>query len=303
MDDVVENFRREELTKLKALSNIISILNFNPSRTERAKDAAVEHYACTLDEIEALATSAIKRGEHAQRGLHFTGEPNSGSVHSRDEWNDSAIDELLSQISQDSKGRKRPNSQDFIDDDDASLSSPDIDGIQSNKKRRVHESEMPWFSREEEARRTGNKECEQSCKTLALFARDPKAIKQWIQTSRTAPLGFPSPEWDNVIRGQAVNLDAMLSSLHHVSASKENVGCVGTTEISLGWSEPTKKVQTSGEWTSAWNATIKATKFAFPHREQELRDYGEYIEGHFSARITSAHTSVTHYQQTISHVN
>ena len=299
MDDVVENFRREELTKLKALSNIISILDFNPSRTERAKDAAVEHYARTLDEIEALATSAIKRGEHAQRGLQFTGEPNSGSVHSRDERNDAAVDELLSQISRDSKGRKRPNSQDFIDDDDASLSNPDIDGIQSNKKRRVHESEMPWFSREEEARRTGNKECEQSRKTLALFARDPKAIKQWIQTSRTAPLGFPSSEWDNVIRGQAVNLDAVLSSLHHVSAPKENVGRVGTTEISLGRSEPTKKVQTSGEWTSAWNATIKAIKFAFPHREQELRDYGEYIEGHFSARITSAHRKIILYDAAI----
>ena len=34
MDDVVENFRCEELTKLKALSNIISILDFNLSRTE-----------------------------------------------------------------------------------------------------------------------------------------------------------------------------------------------------------------------------------------------------------------------------
>lgn len=69
---------------LKALSNIISILNFNPSRTKQAKDVAVEHYSHTLDEIEALTTSAIKRGEHAQQGLQFTGEPNTGSVHSRD---------------------------------------------------------------------------------------------------------------------------------------------------------------------------------------------------------------------------
>jgi hypothetical protein len=126
---------------------------------------------------------------------------------------------------------------------------------------------MPWFTREEEVRRTGNKDCEESRRTLTLFACDHKTIKQWIQTSRTAPLGFPSSEWDNIIRGQAVNLDAVLSSLHHISAPKENLG----------------------EWTSTWNATIKAIKFAFPHREQELRDYGEYIEGHFSAKVSSAH--------------
>ena len=91
----------------------------------------------------------------------------------------------------------------------------------------------------------------------------------------------------------------MLSSLHHVSAPKENVGRVGSTEISLGRSEPSKKVQTSGEWTSAWNATIKAIKFAFPHREQELREYGEYIEGHFSAKIASSHRKIILYDAAI----
>jgi hypothetical protein len=113
---------------------------------------------------------------------------------------------------------------------------------------------MPWFECEEDARRTGNKDCEESRRLLTLFARDYKVIKQWIQNSRTAPLGFPSSEWDNIIKGQAVNLNAVFSSLHHISAPKENTGHVGATEISLGRTEPSKRVQTSGEWTSAWNA-------------------------------------------------
>ena len=137
MDDIVKNFRHEEITRLKALCNIISILNFNPSRTKWAKNVAVEHYSHTLDEIEALATSVIKWGEHVQQGLQFTREPNTGSVHSTDKQIDAAVDELLSQISRDSKGRKRPSSQDFIDNDDTSPSNPDINGIQSNKKHRV----------------------------------------------------------------------------------------------------------------------------------------------------------------------
>ena len=66
MDEIVENFRCKEIMKLKALSNIISILNFNLSRIECTKDATVEHYSCTLNEIEPLATSAAQQGEHAQ---------------------------------------------------------------------------------------------------------------------------------------------------------------------------------------------------------------------------------------------
>jgi len=34
MDDIVEKFRCKDIMKLKALSNIISILDFNPSRSE-----------------------------------------------------------------------------------------------------------------------------------------------------------------------------------------------------------------------------------------------------------------------------
>jgi hypothetical protein len=36
MDEIVESFRSNEITKLKALSTIVSILDLNPSRTERA---------------------------------------------------------------------------------------------------------------------------------------------------------------------------------------------------------------------------------------------------------------------------
>ena len=135
MDEIVENFRRKEITKLKALSNIISILNFNPSRTECAKDAAVEHYSCTLNEIEALATSAAQRGEHAQRGLQCIGERDIGTTHLGDEQHDAVIDDLIPHLSNESKRGKRPVSQDFIDDDLDSTKEPDIGDIQSNKKR------------------------------------------------------------------------------------------------------------------------------------------------------------------------
>jgi len=70
MDNIIDSFRSNEITKLKALSTIISILDLNPSRTEGAKDAAMEYYTKTLDEVQALSSSVIGRGH--QQNLIFT---------------------------------------------------------------------------------------------------------------------------------------------------------------------------------------------------------------------------------------
>ena len=126
MDDIVENFRRNEVTKLKALTQIISILDFNPSRTEEAKDAAVEYYSKTLNEVEALASSATKRGEHAAIGLRS--KSNDIRRIPTDVDQDNAIDELISQISRESNKLKRDLSPGRTDPDD-DPSEP------SNKKR------------------------------------------------------------------------------------------------------------------------------------------------------------------------
>ena len=124
---------------------------------------------------------------------------------------------------------------------------------------------MPWFQRESIARQTANPSCSRTREILTQFAGDYNIVKHWINVSHSAPHGFLAAEWENIIKGKPVNLDSVLSSLHHIAPVKENVGRVGSTEISLGHTEPSRKVKTSGEWTSAWNATIKATVFAFPH--------------------------------------
>ncbi|EDQ98468.1 uncharacterized protein LACBIDRAFT_335936 [Laccaria bicolor S238N-H82] len=105
MDDTVDKFRRGEITKLKALSNIIGALNFDPSKTNRAKDSAIEIYAKTLDEYAALSSSAIKRGNHAAVGL----DPKSVQPEQREPKNvdaNRAIDELISQSVETATGRK-----------------------------------------------------------------------------------------------------------------------------------------------------------------------------------------------------
>jgi hypothetical protein len=91
----------------------------------------------------------------------------------------------------------------------------------------------------------------------------------------------------------------MSSSLHHVAPVKENVGRVGSTDISLGHTEPSRQVRTSGDWISAYNEIVKATSFVFPHREQELHDYGEYINHEFSSKMDSSHRRIILYDAAV----
>ena len=177
MDDVIESFRQSKLTKLKALSTIISILDLNRSSSEQAKDSAVKYYERTLDEIQALSSSASRRGELAQQALQRGGGSHESTQGIRNVSQDAQIDELISQISRESKKSRKYVSGDLNSDNETDFNEP------SNKKRRVFESEMPWFVREEEVRRNGNKDCEESRRILQLFARDYKVVKQWIQTS------------------------------------------------------------------------------------------------------------------------
>ena len=115
----------------------------------------------------------------------------------------------------------------------------------------------------------------------------------------SAPAGFPSSEWDALIKGESVDIDAVFSSLHHVHCVDESVGHVGSTEIQFGRPKPTAKVEMSGQWTSAYNLIVKATLFLFPHRYDELRQYGDYIEELFSTKSISTHQKLFNYDTAV----
>jgi hypothetical protein len=66
----------------------------------------------------------------------------------------------------------------------------------------------------------------------------------------------------------------------------------GDIEVSFGTVEPTKVVKNGGDWSIAWNRTVRATVFAFPHRIQELTSYGEYIINLFSVTHSTVHGRV-----------
>jgi hypothetical protein len=132
---------------------------------------------------------------------------------------------------------------------------------------------------------------EKTRKLLRLYSSDPKGAKSDLLNQPNCP-EFPDGEWKNILAGRAVNLDNVLSGYHSTSNNDEHVEILGDLEFKVPSVSPNKVVSTTGDWSIAWNKTVRATIFAFPHQSRELSGYGETIINLFGATHVNFHVRV-----------
>ena len=300
-DGIVEQFRNRQVSKPRAIDLISSKLAFTTTHAKPDKDNAFLQYLATLNSIKRLTVDATHRGatiqqDHGQ-AVQGTATQQIDQLHHNTSGDESGehpsgvVSGEVERHKRDRGGEEHGHTEPYGEDEEAEGAA--------GKRPRILEKNMPWFGRKSLARITANPSYIATRDLLSQFTADCHTVKQWILSSQSAPRGFPSTEWDHIIRGKPVDLNIVLSSLHHVYPVKENIGHVGLTEISLGRTEPTRKVQTSGEWTSAWNATVEAYLFTFSHRAEELKRYGNYINREFSSKMVSAHRKVILYNTAV----
>ena len=164
----------------------------------------------------------------------------------------------------------------------------------STKKPKLHESDMPWFSRAVDGPGT-NPYTDKTIRLLRTFNKDVKRSKFYVSISPGAPDNIPASQWEHIFKGEPIDLDQILSSLYRVTVVEERKARIGETDIALGPVEAARKVSTSSDWSTAWRRAARATAFAFPHRARELEDYAEYIENEFAAKNSTGHHRIILY--------
>ena len=312
IETIIDSFRTGRANKSEAMYRIGQILTAEPSGTERQKVETYDRYTDTLDGIEALAAQSARHGLQITSpllGKRKEGSDQGGRGHAGVDGNPATnaqekdVNEFLDNICRENQRRtdeERESGEESDDENKLGSESGTGERGRSNKKQRIYESQMPWFNTEQRIRKLRtDPSCNKTRDALEIFQRDPTTVKRWIRCATSAPPGFPSSEWDSLIKGESVDLNVVFSSLHHIHSIDEGVGRVGTTEIQFGKPKPATKVETSGQWTSAFNLLVKATVFLFPHRYGELRQYGEYIEELFSAKSVSIHPRLFKYDEAV----
>ena len=172
------------------------------------------------------------------------------------------------------------------------------DGEPDTKKIKVDESAYAWIANRQFKRTSLRDSLRRTLKLIETYTIDPKATKRSLVNEPDCP-EFPDSEWKNIIAGRAVNLDAVLSGQLSTTHDDPKIEKFGDLEITFGAVEPTKIVKNGGDWSIAWNRTVRATLFAFPHRVQELSSYGEYIINLFSVTHPSVHSRVIAFDKAV----
>jgi hypothetical protein len=116
---------------------------------------------------------------------------------------------------------------------------------------------------------------------------------------------FHEAGWAEIVTGKCagkcVNLDAVhsiISSSRTIDKCTETIGDIeikyaGTLEA------VSKKITTVWQWSAPWNRAARAIKFAFPHREDELTAYGEYINDRFDLHFEKLHERVVRFNKAV----
>ena len=267
IDGLVELYREGSKSKLEVISAITRFLNNDESLTSKERAQSFELY---LAEIEAAQVQSGGKGR--------------STIGPRRDDAAAKMAQVFGSKQYESVGRE-PS-------DGGSTQSSDSDDDEPRKKRKLHQSDMPWYGRRGNREVSTNPSCVKSAGLIRKLHRDLKSAKLFIRLAPDAPRGVPMSEWEHIFKGEPVDLDKMLSSLHCVTIDPERKIGVGETEISIGGAEAKRKVETSSEWSVAWRSASRATAFVFGHRERELAEYGDYIERLFAAKRPGSHGQV-----------
>jgi len=259
----VEQYRNREISKTKALTFIAGAVEDSTSLSDSEKDKTIKLY---LEELDSICRES---------STDFIAQ-----LHSKRSHNDRELD--LDQISLAAKsvdGSQRAESEERDE-------SP-------GKKRKLSTADLGWAEPNEDLPNGPLPlSCQCTLKKLDIYCQDIPRCKYLIRSSRNAPTGIPSSQWERIFRGEVLNLNHFLSSLHRTTVDEEGETHIGNAKISFGVSDAKRRVSTANEWFSAWNLAASALTFAFPHHADELHAYGDYINSEFAAKVSESHPRV-----------
>ena len=175
LSSLISEFRERRLSKSKAFLRISSLIDEDPilSNSKKEKEKAINLY---VDELNSI--------NHNTRNQLFT-----VPLPEKEKTIDKSVHKILDQVS---LGVKRGKEQ---GGDSSGEESDNVDET-PRKKLKVKESEMGWFDPNKSSFDRDDIIYQETCKLLRVYNKDISRAKFLIRTSRRAPEGIPSSQWE-----------------------------------------------------------------------------------------------------------
>ena len=274
IEQEMDVFRKGEYTRFQASTRVANELGKWAGASDKEKGKAFDSYLAEINSVLAIQDEdqSATRGTSLPSGAPLPSERRPNAKQIRDE-----VEDLLDQVSREELEGEDPEPR--------------------TTRKRAREEDMPWYSSNLSSARRSS--CIETCRTLLRFSEDLSGVMSLLRVANNLPEGIPTTQWDQILRGEPVDLNQILSSMHFVQLDEERKGCLGGAEVIFTVAEAKRQVKSGSDWSSAFRRMSKAVTFLFPHRRDELYEYAEHIEGLFSAKNASAHSRVILYDQSV----
>ncbi|KAG2745150.1 hypothetical protein P692DRAFT_20669099, partial [Suillus brevipes Sb2] len=180
--------------------------------------------------------------------------------------------------------RGRARSKEAEDDEEWDTESGRSSRIGRGKQRKLTDDELqycPWldpFRFRSLSRAQGIK---MALQCYEEWSDDPKYYRTKVTTTPGCPK-LSTSQWTLLLEGKAVDLDKIFTGRYSTAIDSKQTQSLGKGfELSLSQPTVSHKVKSAGDWGIATDLWTRALTFIMPWREEEVREYRDYISDIF----------------------
>jgi hypothetical protein len=210
---IIERFRKTELDKGLAMVKIARTIGESQECTGTSRANSITAYFRMLESDEPDNSRTLTTESGHTRGAAVTIEQrNPGPATECVRADQPSLEEGTHEGHRDTEGLLIiPRNQGRSTRKRRIADSGDEDS-EDDLPRKLDTSRLPWEIKEVVSPANLRPELRQTHDLLKLFMEDFKAVKASLAVSPRRP-EFPESEWDNIIRGRAVDLNKVLSAM------------------------------------------------------------------------------------------
>ncbi|KAG1901502.1 uncharacterized protein F5891DRAFT_950391 [Suillus fuscotomentosus] len=131
------------------------------------------------------------------------------------------------------------------------------------------------------------------------WSDDPKYYRTKVTTTPGCPK-LPTSQWTLLLEGRAVDLDKVFTGRYSTAIDSKQTQSLGKGfELSLSQPTVSHKVKSAGDWGIATDIWTRALTFIMPWREEEVREYREYMSDIFGNHFYTVHERVLDFDRAV----
>ncbi|KAG1797043.1 uncharacterized protein HD556DRAFT_1233985 [Suillus plorans] len=179
---------------------------------------------------------------------------------------------------------------------------PEEEVIIRGKRQKLTDDELqfcPWVDPSRFRTLSRSQGIQMALRCYEEWSDDPKYYRTKVTTTPGCPK-LSTSQWTLLLEGKAVDLDKVFTRRYSTAIDSKQTQSLGKGfELSLSQPTISHKVKSAGDWGIATDIWTRALTFIMPWREEEVREYREYMSDIFGNHFYTVHERVLDFDRAV----